>query len=264
LRGYLQVTLKAQGLDAALAAADRLSADPANQFMGRLLKGDVYSLAGRFADAITAYRAEQRSQPSSVLALRIAAAYSAAGQPDQAALGLREWMATEPNDADAAEMLAELDLAAHRLDDAEAYLLVVLSKRPNDASALNNLAWIYQQRNDPRARSTALRAYLISPTPHIADTLGWILTTEGNPASGLVLLRQAAAQLSDAPSIRYHLAVALKDTGQSKDALAVLQPIVQGPVNFDNKQDAARLLDQLTKPPAAEDPKASIGRRDQR
>jgi len=246
LRGYLQVTLKAQGLDAALAAADRLAADPTNQAVGRLLKGDVYSLARRFGDAITAYTAEQRSQPNSALALRIAAARSAAGQPDQAAEGLRRWWASHRDDADAAEMLARLNLEARRFSDAEELLKVVLDKRPNDAIALNNLAWIYQYSNDPRARSTALKAYLISPTPHIADTLGWILTTNGDAAHGLVLLRKAA-QLRNAPSVQYHLAVALKETGQLQEALGVLGPIVQGTTNFDEKQDAVRLFDELTK-----------------
>jgi tetratricopeptide (TPR) repeat protein len=264
LRAYLQVTLKAQGLDAALAAADRLAADPANQAVGRLLKGGVYSLAGHFADAIVAYTAEQRSQPSSALALRIAAARSAAGQPDQAAEELRWWLATHADDADAAERLAQLDLAARRFSEAKEHLQVVANKRPNDATALNNLAWIYQHSNDPRARSTALRAYLISPTPDTADTLGWILTAEGNPKKGLVLLRQAAAQHGDALSIRYHLAVALKETGQSPEALGVLQPIVQGSVSFDEKQDAAHLLDQLTKPLAIGDPQASVARQDKR
>ena len=117
----------------------------------------------------------------------------------------------------------------------------------NDATALNNLAWIYQHSNDPRARSTALKAYTISPTSHTADTLGWIFTTEGNPEKGLVLLRLAAAQPGDEPSIRYHLAVALKETGHPEDAITVLQPIVQGSASFDDRPDAARLLDELTK-----------------
>jgi putative PEP-CTERM system TPR-repeat lipoprotein len=247
LHSYLEITLRAQGLDATLAAADRLAADPANRPAGRLLKGDVYARAGRFADAIAAYAAEQQSEPSSALALRIAAARSAAGQRDQAALGLREWLATNPTDADAAKMLAALDLAAHRFRDVEADLQVVLNKRPNDPVALNNLAWFYQHRNDARARSTAQKAYMMSPTPQIADTLGWILTTDGDAAKGLALLRQAAAQLSDRPTIQYHLAVALKDTGHPEDALAVLRPIVQGSTSFDEKQDAAHLLDELTK-----------------
>ena len=124
---------------------------------------------------------------------------------------------------------------------------MALNKQPRDAAALTNLAWVYQQRKDSRARTTAQKAYLISPTAQVADTLGWILTTEGNAASGLTLLRQAAVQLGDIPTVRYHLAVALKDTGRPDDAIALLQPIVQGPVSFEEKQDAARLLDELSR-----------------
>ena len=247
LRSYLGIVLQANGLDAAVAAADRLAADPSNQPAGRLLKGDVYSMAGRFPQAISAYSEEARSEPSPELALRIAAARAAAGQPDQAAEGLRQWLANHPADADVAETLAAFDLAANRYYEAESHLQVALNKQPRNATALNNLAWVYQQRNDSRARTTAQKAYLIAPTPQSADTLGWILTTEGNAASGLTLLRQAAVQLGDIPTVRYHLAVALKDTGRPDDAIALLRPIVQGPVKFDEKQDAARLLDELTR-----------------
>jgi putative PEP-CTERM system TPR-repeat lipoprotein len=247
LRSYLGITQRADGLNAAVAAAGRFAADPANQAVGRLLKGDVYLAAGRFADAINAYGEEIRSEPSSALVLRLANARSAAGQPDQAAQGLREWLVTQPGDADAADALATLDIAAHRYYDAEAHLQVVLNKRPSDPSALNNLAWVYQQRNDARSRRVAQKAYLISPTPQIADTLGWIMTTGGSAADALPLLRQAMVQLGDVPTVRYHLAVALKDTGRTDDAIALLRPIVQTPVGYDEKQDAARLLDELGK-----------------
>jgi putative PEP-CTERM system TPR-repeat lipoprotein len=247
LRSYLGIVLQAEGLNAAVTAADRLAADPSNQPAGRLLKGDVYSLAGHFPEAINAYNEELRAEPSAELVLRVAAARAAAGQPDQGAQVLREWLASHPADADVAEALAGFDLNAHRYYEAESHLQVALNKQPRDASALNNLAWVYQQRKDQRARTTAQKAYLISPTPQVADTLGWILTTEGSAASGLTLLRQAAVQLGDIPTVRYHLAVALKDTGHPDEAIALLRPIVQGPVNFDEKQEAARLLDELAR-----------------
>jgi cellulose synthase operon protein C len=247
LRSFLEIVLQADGLNAAVAAADRLAADPSNQPAARLLKGDVYSMAGRFPEAINAYNEELRSEPSSELLLRVAAAQAAGGQPDQGAQGLREWLASHPADADVAEALASFDLSAHRYYEAESHLQVALNKQPRDANALNNLAWVYQQRKDARALTTAQKAYLISPTAQVADTLGWIMTTDGNAASGITLLRQAAVQLGDLPTVRYHLAVALKDTGHPADAIALLQPIVQGPVSFDEKQDAARLLDELNR-----------------
>jgi len=247
LRSYLDITVRSDGLDAAVAAAGRLAADPTNQPAGRLLKGDLYASAGRFQDAINAYGDEMRTNPTSDLVLHMAAARGGAGQPEQAAQGLREWLATQPGDADVAEALASLDISAHRFNDAQAHLQIVLNKRPSDAAALNNLAWVYQQQNDPQAEKVAQKAYLLSPTAQVADTLGWIMTTNGSAANALPLLRQAAVQLEDVPTVRYHLAVALKDTGQPDAALALLRPIVQGPVSFDEKQDAARLLDELSK-----------------
>jgi len=259
---YMGVVFKIDGLNAALAAADRLAADPANQPAAQLLKGDVYVAAGRFADALAAYGTELRSSPTSGLVLRNTAALAAAGRPDQAAQGLRDWLAVHPDDIDATAALASLDLIARRFYDAEMHLQVVLSKRPNDATELNNLAWVYQQRNDPRARNVAQKAYLISPNPQIADTLGWILVSQGNAASGLSLLRQAAVQQQGEPTVQYHLAVALNATGQHEAAAAVLRPIVLGPTNFDEKQEAARLLQELSKnakadPKAVPDPKAA-------
>jgi cellulose synthase operon protein C len=244
---YIGIVTRLDGLDAALAAADKLAADPANQPAARLLKGDIYVLAGRFADAIAAYGAEMRSNPTSALVLRNSAALGAAGRADPAAQGLRDWLAVHPDDIEVAAALAALDIVAHRYYDAETHLQAVLAKRPNDASALNNLAWVYQQRNDVRARTVAQKAYLISPTPQIADTLGWILVGQGNAAPGLTLLRQAAALQPDEPTVQYHLAVALNANGQPDKAVAVLRPVVLGPASFDEKQEAARLLQELSK-----------------
>jgi putative PEP-CTERM system TPR-repeat lipoprotein len=244
---YVGVIARLDGLNAALAAADRLAADPANLPAARALKGDIYVAAGQFADAIAAYGAELRSNPTSALVLRNAAALSTAGRADQAAQGLRDWLAVHPDDIDVAAALATLDIVAHRYFDAETHLNVVLAKRPNDATALNNLAWVYQQRNDARALDVARKAYLLSPSPQVADTLGWILVSQGNGATGLTLLRQAAVLQPDEPSVQYHLATALNATGQHEQAIAVLRPIVLGPTNFDEKQEAARLLAELSK-----------------
>ncbi len=116
---------------------------------------------------------------------------------------LSDWVGKHHDDLAALASLSEIDLAADKIDAAEAELKAVLAKQPREAVALNNLAWIYQLRGDPRARPMAERAYLLAPTPQSADTLGWVLTRGGEPGRGLVLLRQAAA--SGDPRIAYHL-----------------------------------------------------------
>ncbi len=246
LQSYVAVVLKSAGLDAALTSAEQLSRDPTNLPIGAALKGDVYMGAGKFNEAAAAYLTEMRNTPSTPLLMRTVGALNAAGRSDQAAQLLRDWLQRQPSDATAAEALAGLDINARRFFDAETHLNVVLAARPSDPAALNNLAWVYQQRNDGRAQAVAQKAYLISPTPQSADTLGWILTTGGNAGNALTLLRQAASQLAGDPTVNYHLAVALNQTGHKDDAVSVLKGITQGLLDFDDRPAAVKLYEQLS------------------
>lgn len=245
MQAYVGLVLKARGLDAALAAADTLAKDPGNLPSARYLRGDANMAAGRYADAAALYAAEMRIGPTQPLLLRLSAALNAAGRADQAAQVLREWMTSRPDDAPVAEALAALDIVARRFFDAESRLQVVLRQRPEDPGALNNLAWVYQQRGDPRALATGQKSYLINPTGQSADTLGWILVTSGNPTAGLSLLRQSLSQVNNDPTVQYHMAVALKDTGRKDEAKVVLQKILLGLLDFDDRPAAQKLYNDL-------------------
>ena len=126
--------------------------------------------------------------------------------------------------------------------DAQAQLEALLTLTPEDPLALNNLAWIYAERGDARARATAQKAYLRSPTADAADTLGWIMVRGGDAKAALPLLRQSSEKRPNQPGVQYHLAVALRDAGQPDDAVKLLQPLVQGPQAFAEKDDARKLL----------------------
>ena len=131
------------------------------------------------------------------------------------------------------------------IDAAEKTLQILLAKRPHDPVALNNLAWLYQRKHDPRALDLARQAYILSPSAQTADTLGWILTSSGNASTGVALLRQASAQGRSDPAILYHYAVALNDTGSKADAIKVLNEVVGSKGDFSEKNDAQKLLSEL-------------------
>ena len=241
-----QIELRTAGPDAAMKLASALRDDTANLPASAVLKGDLLMGQRRYSEAAQAFAAEYKLSMTEPLLLRMANALAAAGQDDQASAAVRGWMRDHPDDADAAQVMALFDIKAKRIDDAEKNLGIVLATRPSNPVALNNLAWVYQQKNDPRARVVAQRAYLQAPTPEAADTLGWIMVTGGDAKTGLSLLQQATAQRPDDSTIKYHLAVALKDTGQQADAVKVLQPIVSSAQAFDDKEMARKLLAQLT------------------
>lgn len=246
MQAMVSAALKAGGLDGALALADQLGRDPANMPAARWLRGDALMATGRFADAANIYNGDLRAEPSTAGVLRLVTALSSSGRADQSTQILRDWMNRNPDDALAADALAGLDLVARRFFEAEKQLTIVLRQRPSDPNALNNLAWVYQQRNDSRARAVAQKSYLLNPSPESADTLGWILVTTGNPAIGLALLRQANIQLPRDPTVAYHLAVAMKETGKRADAAKVLRPFILSAAEFDDRPAATRLLNELS------------------
>lgn len=249
LQADVQIAAKAGGIQAGLARADELERDAANLPAARMLKGDLYAAEKKFPEAVAAYKSELKDDSSVGLVVRLALAQRAAGNPDEAAATLRNWLGKHPDSVEAQTALASFDLTAHRLDVAKQELNALLAKQPSDATTLNNLAWIAQQQNDlPQARQLAQRAWMLSSTPQSADTLGWIVLAQGQTATALDLLRTAANGMKDDPTIQYHYAVALKDAGQKPEAEAILTKLSNQPVAFDEQDDAKRLLQELTHP----------------
>lgn len=239
------IDLKTNSLDAALATADRLQAQDPDFVQLRTLKAEIYLAANRPQDAVAVLGEVQAKAPSSVLAIRLAVAQRQAGHPDDAVAQLSAWVAEHADDLAAKSQLAELLLSLNRFDPAIALLEAIVHARPRDATTLNNLAWAYQQKGDPRAFALARQAYILSPIPSTADTLGWILTGQGQAEAGLAYLRQAAADAPGDPRVQYHFAVALNTTGNKAEAIARLAGVVAAEGDFTEKAQAKQLLETL-------------------
>ena len=250
VEALLALEIAAKGPDGALQLVDELGKDPRNKQALRGLKGSVLMTANRPADAAQAFLVDYKAEPSGELAGRLAQAWMAAGKPDQGVPVLKEWLAKQPDDLVALQVLTAIDLSSHNLVEAEAVLKHILDLQPNNVASMNNLAWIYQQRTDPQSQAASLalahKAYLLSPTPQIADTLGWILTTQNKPEVALMLLRQASQQLPTDPTVQFHFAPVLKALGRNDEAASALRPIVLGKQVFDERDAAKRMLDELS------------------
>jgi Flp pilus assembly protein TadD len=205
-------------------------------------------VANRPADGVTAYAEAGKAAPSSQLTTRLADALRRAGRADDGSKLLADWLAQHPDDLVATEQAAEMNIAAGALDDAAKDLEHVLKTRPHNPVALNNLAWVYQQKgNAARAQALARQAYVLSPGAQTADTLGWILTTSGDAREGVPLLRQASNEATADPRISYHFGVALKDTGDRVGAKAQLESVTARTGEFKEKAEAQKVLDLLSK-----------------
>jgi predicted Zn-dependent protease len=240
------IDLKSSGIDAALATADRLRSQDQNFPALMALRGDIYLAADRPIDAVAAFTEANDAAPSSMLVTRTSGAMLRAERTADALKLLANWIDQHPDDAAVIQQLADLSIANDKLDDAVKYLTLFLQQKPHSAVALNNLAWVYQQQgDDARAAPLARQAYILSPGGQTADTLGWILTTSGNPGDGVALLRQANTEIGSDPRILFHYAAALQATGNRAEARKALESVVATKGDFKEKAEARKMLDGL-------------------
>jgi uncharacterized protein (TIGR03790 family) len=142
------------------------------------------------------------------------------------------------------EKAGEYDLAIERYRR-------VLATAPNEAVAMNNLAYaLAVYKNAPKdALPIAEKAYtLFKRDSRIIDTLAWIHYLIGNTSEAEPLLIQAAAGAPNDPDIHLHMAIVYAALGRRDLALGALTRSTQIDPAFADREDVRRLQAQLTGP----------------
>ena len=140
------------------------------------------------------------------------------------------------------------ELSGNRSQAAGDYMRV-LRISPNHVPALNNLAYYYANEggNLQLAMQHASKAFVLAPRDaRILDTFGFILTKKGSYDQAILMLKKAAEQYPDNPSILFHLAQAQKGKGQTAEAAANLERAL-GKGEFPEMSSAKKLLSELKK-----------------
>ena len=125
----------------------------------------------------------------------------------------------------------------------------VILAMPDHASALNNLAVVQQQQgNLAEALDLARKAQQLAPNnPAFNDTLGWVLSENGNPEEGILHLRNAYTRATQNGEIRYHIAAALVKLNRQSEAIAELDSLLnESNISFPSKEQAVALRKSLT------------------
>src|SRR5918996_5795946 len=137
------------------------------------LRGGLALLADRPVAATRAFEAALDRTPAPVLARKLALAQWRAGQHATSQATLEAWLANTPEDLETQMALADLHLAADRPAAASELLTRVVLASPDEATALNNLAWaLLEDGRASAARPFAERALRLLPDePSVIDTL---------------------------------------------------------------------------------------------
>lgn len=232
-------------LDKALALADTIELEEGEEAVRQLVKGDLYMQDGQFQPASRRFREAYTLSGDWRVAAKQMIAANRAGERDAANL-MRGYVSSNPENQPAQQAFAQLLQQQGDIDGAIRQYETVLKVKPESVDALNNLAWIFAERQDPRGVALARDALRLSPdNAAVIDTLGWSLVQTGEAEDGLTLLRRASALAPEDRDISYHVAAALVKIGDNAQAKTLLESLLSEESRFGSRNDAQALLKGL-------------------
>lgn len=161
--------------------------------------------------------------------------------------GLEQTVQLAPGFVAAQHALAGLYEAAGESQRAMAVYRAVLKAAPNEALALNNLAYALAVREGNLAEALPLaeRARKLAPrSGAVADTLGWIHFMRGDLGRAGPLLAEAVRLSPENAEVRLHLAQALVASGDVEAGRKELAKALERAPELRERAEVKRLLEE--------------------
>ena len=230
----------------AIAIAREVEGQRPNEAVGYILEGDIHASEKRWLDAAAAYRNGIRQAPASELAIKLHRALVSAGKTAEADKAATSWLKDHPKDV--AFRLYSGDLATARKDYPAAvqYYRAAVDIQPENALALNNLAWVSGRMKSPKALEYAEKANRLAPNqPAFMDTQAMLMAEHGDTAGATVLLRKALEIAPQAAAVRLNLATVLILSGRKDEARVELDALAKLGEKFPEHAEVKRLQGTL-------------------
>lgn len=212
------------------------------------LLGNWMARSGHPDKARTAYNAAVAADPSLFDArINLARLDGAEGKFDSARqilTSLASTAGTARAQADTETLFGELEEKAGSTSAAISHYRKAIDAIPDDALALNNLAYTLANSTDQvdEALKYAQRAKELAPKASmVEDTIGWAFYKKGLYDNAVIHLRNASMQNAD-PVCRYHLAMAYLKTGDRQRGRQVLDEARRINPNLPEATAAAQVL----------------------
>ena len=245
-RGLVAIALADKQPSQALEIARAVQKQFPAEAVGHVLEGDVEAYKKNLKAALAAYQAGLRKSNNQEAATRAHGTMLALGQADEAERFAKGWIAEHPQDALFPFYLADRALAARDFALAETRYREVLKLQPNNALALNNVAWLMVQQSKPGAVEYAERANQLLPgRPPLMDTLATALAQAKQLPRALELQKQAVERAPEEGSLRMNLAKLYLQSEQKGLARQELERLEKLGRKYPNQDEVAKLLKSL-------------------
>lgn len=210
------------------------------------LEGEIEVSRKNWDAAIAAYRASLKLAPSSENTAKLHTALLAAKKPADAERLAAEWTKAHPKDASFMYFLGDLALAQNDLPRAEARYRSVLEVQPDNALALNNVAWLLVKQGKPGALALAQKANQLLPDrAPLVDTLAAALESVNKLPEAIEAQKRAIALEPKDPSLTLRLAKLYIKAGDKTRARGELDALSKLGTKFAGQPEVAQLLSTL-------------------
>jgi len=246
-RGLIQMDLSAGRTKDAKATIQTVQSQRASDSIGQMFEGDLQISLKNWDGAALAYKsALDKKGASSELAAKYHTVLHAAKRKEEAERFAAKWIKEHPNDAAFFYYLGDFSLGSGDFAMAESRYLAVKKLLPDNASAINNLAWIHVKLNKPGALALAEQANRLQPDqPPFLDTLAMVLSAEKQHAKAIEVQKKALSLQPDFPDYRLNLAKIYITSGKKSEAKAELEKLVKLGDKYQGQAEVAKLLKSL-------------------
>lgn len=241
--GEIKMLVQAGELKKARQSLDKLRPDFGDQTEVLGIEGWFALGTGDPAKAEERFSAALKQRPDAEMTILLARSLLLQQKNDAGLDVLKGWLKERPRDLAVLMELAGSHLALARDEEATASYAQILESYPDYVPALNNIAWLYRDKNRTKAMEYAQRAQNLAPTdPDVLDTLAMLTLKGGDRLRAYNLIREAAQRAPERPEIQLHLATVLLDREQRTEAHEVLRALIAKFPNAPEAQEARQLL----------------------
>jgi Tfp pilus assembly protein PilF len=209
LGSIINLELAQKNISEAQKLLDQFTQSKENENERIFLQGMIRFAENKNEEGLELYRKSWAADPTEIVAEALLQYYQKNQMQKEIENFLNDWSKKIPNSYRAVLLQAVTAQNAKRVDDAITWYEKAVEVSPNATIALNNLAWLYYEKKDPRAEALAQRAAQLAPgTAEVLDTYGWILVETGKVKEGVEILERAANIAPGNQEILAHLKAA--------------------------------------------------------
>ena len=245
-QGQVSLAMAAQKPGDALAISRAVQKQRPKEQVGYMLEGEIHAAGKAWDKAADAFRAGLKQVASPELAVRLHDVLLSAAKKPEADRWAAEWSRTQPKDAAFPFYLGSRALTLNELPESLRHFERVVAIQPENAAALNNLAWLKGQLGRDGALADAERANALAPNqPAFMDTWAMLLSSANQHERALEMQKKVVQLQPQVLEFKLNLAKIQIKAGNKDAARALLDELSAAGDRFSAQAEVDRLKKTL-------------------